>query len=96
MPGNYISGSGGAKSNVSSANSSTTLLAANASRTAATIWNDSSAILYVDCTGGTAAATSCTKKLIADEFWQIPTQYNGLVTGIWASVNGAARITEFS
>ena len=84
------------KANVSGAASSTTLLAANVGRLGAAIWNDSSAILYVDLTGGTASATSCSVKLAADDYLEVPFGYTGLITGIWASATGAARVTEFS
>lgn len=84
------------KANVSDAATSTTILAANVSRIGATIWNDSTAILYLDLTGGTATATSCSVKLIADAFYEVPFGYTGLITGIWASdASGAARVTEF-
>ena len=84
------------KANISGAAASTTLLASNALRTGATIWNDSTAILYVDLTGGTASATSCTVKLIADAYYEVPYGYHGLITGIWASATGSGRVTEFS
>lgn len=83
------------KANVASSASSVTILAANTARRGASIWNDSSAILYLDLTGGTASATSCSVKLIADAFYEVPFGYTGLITGIWASATGAARVTEF-
>ena len=96
MAGNFVTGNSGTKANVSGSASSVTLLAANTVRIGATIWNDSSAILYVDLTGGTATATSCSVKLVADAYFEVPYRYTGLITGIWASATGAARITEFS
>lgn len=83
------------KANVAGSASSVTILAANTARRGASIWNDSSAILYLDLTGGTASATSCSVKLIADAFYEVPFGYTGLITGIWASATGAARVTEF-
>lgn len=82
--------------NVTGVDSSTTILAGNSARVWATIWNNSTAILYIKLGGGTATATSCTKKLIADEFYEIPAWFVWPITGIWAAVNGAARITEIS
>ena len=90
------SGTYGAKANVSGATSSTTILAANNARTGALIWNDSSAILYLDLTGGTATSTSCSVKMAPDKLYEVPYYYTGLITGIWASATGAARVTEFS
>ena len=83
------------KANVAGSASSVTILAANTARRGASIWNDSSAILYLDLTGGTASATSCSVKLIADAFYEVPFGYTGLITGIWASATGSARVTEF-
>ncbi|MFZ5667960.1 MAG: hypothetical protein ACOY4K_00550 [Pseudomonadota bacterium] len=84
------------QSNVSGAASSTSLLAANTARKGATIWNDSSAILYVLLGTGTASATVCTVKLIADAYYEVPAGYTGAIKGIWASATGAARITELT
>lgn len=83
------------KANVAGSASSVTILAANVLRRGASVWNDSTAILYLDLTGGTASATSCSVKLIADAFYEVPFGYTGLITGIWASATGAARVTEF-
>lgn len=89
--------SAGTKSNVAANASSVTLLAANASRKMASIYNDSSAILYLDMSGGTASATSFTTKLQAETLYEFPLPvYVGAVTGIWASATGAARITEWT
>lgn len=82
-------------SNVAGSASSVTLLAANADRRGATIWNDSAAVLYVKF-GATASATSCTVKMIADSYYEVPFGYTAVIDGIWASATGSARITEFS
>lgn len=86
----------GTKANVSGSASSVTILAANVGRTGATIWNDSTAILYLDLTGGTATSTSCSVKLVADAYFEVPFHHSGLITGIWASATGSARVTEYS
>lgn len=84
--------------NVADSASSVTLLAANAARKGASFWNDSTAILYLKF-GSAATSTSCTVKLIADAFYELPgpTVYSGLVSGIWASApGGACRVTELT
>ena len=86
----------GTKANVAGSASSVTILAANALRTGASVYNDSTAILYLDVTGGTASATSFTIKLQADEYYEVPFGYHGLITGIWASATGSARVTEWT
>jgi hypothetical protein len=101
-PISFAPPSTGTKSNVNDGASSVTILAANAARKGATFWNDSTAVLYLDLSGGTATATSCSVKLGADEFYELPDNgkrgvYTGLITGIWASdQSGAVRVTEFT
>lgn len=75
---------------------SVTLLASNASRLGAVIYNDSDVALYVKC-GATASATSFTYKVAAAGTVELPYGYTGIVDGIWASDStGSARITEFT
>jgi len=85
----------GTPSNVSGSASNVTILAANTARLGATIWNDSTAILYLKL-GATASLTSCTVKMIADAYYEVPFGYYGIIDGIWASANGAARVTELT
>jgi hypothetical protein len=92
----HVRSATGAKSNVSGSASSVTILASNANRLGAKVWNDSTAILYLDESGGTASATSCTVKLMPDNYYEVPFHYTGAITGIWASATGAARVTEFT
>ncbi len=80
--------------NVSSSATSVTLIASNAARRGATIYNDSTAILYIKF-GATASSTSHTVQVAASGYYEFPYPcYTGVVDGIWASANGSARITE--
>jgi hypothetical protein len=76
------------------------LLARNTRRKGAMIFNDSSAILYIGFGSGAVSATAHAKEMAAGEVYQLPLMqdgvYNGLVKGIWASVNGEAKVTEFT
>lgn len=83
--------------NISGATSSTTLQASNSARKGWSIHNDSSAILYVKF-GSAASSTSYTVKLIADAYYELPTTsvYTGIITGIWTSATGSARVTELT
>ena len=83
--------------NVAGSASSVTLLAANASRLGAVIMNDSSASLYVKF-GSTASTTSFTYLVVAGGTVELPTNavYTGIITGIWASATGSARVTELT
>lgn len=71
-----------------------TLLAANTSRRSAAIFNESTAILYVKH-GATATITDYTLQIPALGYYELPFPlYRGIITGLWASANGAAQITE--
>ncbi len=79
--------------NVASSASNVTLFTANAAANARTIYNDSTAVLYVKF-GATASASSYTVQLAAGQYYEFPQPlYAGQVDGIWASANGNARTT---
>lgn len=79
---------------VDSSDSTVTLLEANTSRAGAYVFNDSTAALYLKYGAG-ASTSSFTVKLAASGYFEFPTPcYCMEVTGVWASVNGAARVTE--
>jgi hypothetical protein len=80
-------------SNVSHSTSSVTLLAANTGRYGASIYNDSSARLWVKM-GSSASASSFTVLMLPGEYYETPFGYTGILTGISDVVTGAARVTE--
>lgn len=85
-------------SNVSSSASNVTVLASNAARKGAMIYNDSTAVLYLKL-GTTASTTSFTVALVAGAYYELPATpalYTGIIDGIWAAANGSARVTELS
>lgn len=84
-------------SNVSSSATNVTLLASNANRLNAAIFNDSTQILYVKL-GTTASTSSYTVQIAAGGYYELPTVniYTGIIDGIWASANGNARVTELT
>lgn len=91
----------GTITSVSDTNASTTILALNASRKGATIFNDSTAILYLALSDTTASTTVYTVQLAPSAYYELPACdggcYTGKIVGIWASdASGAARITEFT
>jgi hypothetical protein len=86
----------GAQSNVNSSASSVEILAADKNRNGFTLYNDSTAILYLLLSDGTASTTVYTTQVAANGgFFEAPYNYRGAVNGIWAVANGAARVTEF-
>jgi hypothetical protein len=83
-------------SNVNDTASSVTLLASNANRLGAAIFNDSASILYVKL-GATASLTSFTVRLPTMGYYEVPFGYSGVIDGIWsADSSGAARMTELT
>jgi hypothetical protein len=75
--------------------SSVTVLASNASRKSAEIYNDSAATLYLLLANDTASSSKFTAKLPAGAFFIVPFGYTGIVVGIWSSAPGGfARVTE--
>lgn len=75
---------------------STTLLAANAAaRLGVSVFNDSSATLYLK-TGAVASTASFTVKILPGGYWECPYGYSGIVDGIWDAAAGAALVTEYT
>lgn len=82
---------------VASGTSSVALLAANTNRRGGSIQNTSTAILYVRMDGGTATATTGhSVQMAANTYFEIPYGYTGAISGIWASANGQANVTEYT
>lgn len=73
-----------------------TILAANAARDGATIWNDSTASLYLLLSTATISATLATVKVPPGGYYEVPSGYTGIIKGLWTAVNGSARVTEFT
>jgi hypothetical protein len=83
-------------SSVAGSATAVTLFAAGAGNDAAarTVFNDSTADLYVKF-GATASATDFTVKIPAGGYYEVPAPvYDGLITGIWTSATGSARLTQ--
>jgi hypothetical protein len=84
-----------ALTSVASAASSTSLLAANVNRIGATVFNDSTATLYL-ALNTSASTTAYTVQMAANGYYEVPYGYDGAVFGIWSSAVGNARLTEFT
>lgn len=72
---------------------STTLLLSNSIRLGATVYNDSSSVLYVKL-GTTASLTDFTIRLFPYCYYEIPFGYTGEIDGFWATATGNARVGE--
>jgi len=74
---------------------SVTLLASNAARKGFSFYSDSASIAYV-AFGATASVTSFTMKLQPNSYYENSTLYTGVLSIIWVSAVGAARVTELT
>lgn len=93
---NQITSSLATLTNVSGSAVNVTLLASNASRKMAMIYNDSASNLFVKF-GTTASNTSYTVRLVSQAYYELPQPtYTGRIDGIWNAAVGAARITELT
>ncbi len=81
--------------NVASSATSVTLFAANAGAKTRTVFNDSTAVLYIALSATAASTTAFTVSIQAAGYYEVPGVYGGAVTAIWASANGFARTTEY-
>lgn len=77
--------------------SSVSLASANVNRCGLTIFNDSTAALYV-APAATASTSSFKVKIASGGYYEWPMYngklYKGVVSGIWDSATGNARIVE--
>ena len=81
-------------SNVGASVTSVTVLASNASRRGASLFNDSASACYVS-NGTTASASSFKIKLFPYQYFEFPEPiYTGTVSAIWDSAVGNMRVTE--
>ncbi len=80
---------------VAAAATATQLLAANASRKFATIFNDSTDTLYVDF-ANTVSTADYSVKMGPGDYYELAVPYTGAIHGIWTGTNGGAKVTEFT
>ncbi|MBD2354744.1 hypothetical protein H6G41_08895 [Tolypothrix sp. FACHB-123] len=82
-------------STVNSSATSVTILALNSNRKGATIWNNSTADLYIDF-DSTASTSDFAVKLSAGGYFELPFDYTGVISGIWSTANGSALVRELT
>jgi hypothetical protein len=83
--------------NVAASATEVTIFAANSNAVEGrSVFNDSTAILYVKKAAG-VTTTSCWTQVLPGALLEFPLPvYRGVVTGLWSSATGAARTTEDS
>ena len=98
VPTKEIRSATGTNTSVADNAASVTILASNTSRLGATVYNDSSAILYLLLGSTAASTTNYSVKVASSGYYEVPFGYTGQLTGIWATDpgDGAARVTEIT
>jgi hypothetical protein len=86
-------------SSVTATISNQNLLPANSNRLGATVYNDSSALIYIKL-GAVASTTDYTIRMFPWAYFEVPYGYTGQIDAIWSiaygSVSGSARIDELT
>lgn len=82
-------------SSVAGSATTVTILAANGGRRGATVFNDSTAALYLKLGSG-ASTSDFTVNMAENGYFEVPFNYTGILTGVWASATGNARVTELT
>lgn len=82
-------------STVAAAIASTLLLAANGNRKGGTIWNASTATLYLDLDSA-ASTAAYAAQLSPGGYYEVPFGYVGDISGIWSAANGSAHVRELT
>ena len=87
----------GTPTSVAASASSVTLLAANTARKGASVYNDSTAIMFLTL-NATTTASLYTTQVPPNTLYEVPVTpvYTGAISALWASATGNARITEMT
>lgn len=74
---------------------SVTVLAANANRKSAIIYNNSNSTAWIKF-GATASQTSFSVRIVSETFYELTIGYTGVIDAIWQGAGaGSMRVTEF-
>lgn len=87
------------RTSVAGSASTVTILAANSSRLGATIYHQGAAARRLFLALGSGATdTDFTIEIMGGNYYEVPFNYRGIITGVWNSTTGspAARVTELT
>jgi len=91
-------GSGGTtplQTSVSVTSSNTSVLASNANRLGATMYNEGSATCYLKL-GATASTTSYSVQIASGGYYEVPFNYTGAIDAVTSTSTAQLRITEIT
>lgn len=80
---------------VASSTTAASLLAANPVRSGFSIWNASTATLFIDY-GATVTTTAYAVRIDPAGYFESPFGFTGQISGVWSAANGSALVREFS
>lgn len=83
------------QSSPSVTNVNTLILALNADRLGATIYNEGAATCYLKL-GATASITSYTLQIVTGGYYEVPFDYTGIIDGITSAGTAQLRVTEIT
>lgn len=82
---------------VSASATSITILASNASRKGAMLFNDSNQTLYLLFGSGVASASNYSVRIPSNSYFDLDMPvYTGQLNGLWNSANGSVKVTELT
>lgn len=95
--GSPVSAITGTQTSVASSASDVTILASNAARKGAIIYNDSTSVLYVLLSNATSSTSAYSLQISSQGNLTLSYgEYSGIIKGIWTLSNGFARVTELT
>lgn len=94
-PPSFAKPSACAVSTVAASTTAGSLLVANLSRSGFSVWNASTAILYIDY-AATVTTAAYAVRVDPSGYFESPVAYTGQVSAIWSAANGSALVREFS
>lgn len=83
------------RSNIVASTTAVALFTSNPVRKGGTIWNNSTANLYIEF-GATPTTSAFGVKINADGYYELPFNYTGSLNGIWDAANGSALVRELT
>ena len=87
----------GTQATPSLSTTSATLLAANTNRRGASVFNNSTSIVYVRLSATASSTTTFTVKLEPNDYYEVPSNYNGAITAILnTGTTTAVQVTEIT
>lgn len=95
VPVSFATSGTGTLTSVAGSATSVVLLASSGTTKGFIVYNDSAAILYV-AYSATSTTSAFSEKLYPNSATSLISFYTGVVSGIWASATGSARVTQFT